>query len=555
MCRGPSFSRCQVSILAVALVLVGLLAACDRSQVPDDHPVESADEQPRDDEDGYEVSYPRTALECTEQNRQEIEEWLTTTAPMFEHPHTQACDGPPYPSGPLRSEEKKAIGEVDDYFFVSERLLEQLGELDERTQPRLFAEIHEHIQFELARLDEAGTTDPEAVIVPAPPDMEMEQLELLFGVMKSFPFESEDFDPIDLPVLALLVADDVDELRPEGVEPIPAEARDRVDAIVDGDVCDVPTEQYRNFEAAIDEAVAPCANPDQFDMAMTRSPELAEFWKECDCEVDIEFLIAANHYKWWHDEGHPVSVLEFELSPEGETVNYRSGDSWQEVVDELQTHHGEVVDLGIEPAEIQVEGDSPGQARADDAEPEEDATRRGLELDVGADPSDESPGSFDRDPPPGSGALSAIAPEVVESSDDADGGLAAPESEEAERERRDLEDLDPNVEVGAIEEIEVEGPLDGEIIRRVALQHRRAIQHCYARHLKGGATPQGDVTFEFRISPTGDVVTASLEETTLDHTDIEKCAAQRIQQWRFPEPEGGGLVRVELPLEFEVDED
>ncbi len=125
------------------------------------------------------------------------------------------------------------------------------------------------------------------------------------------------------------------------------------------------------------------------------------------------------------------------------------------------------------------------------------------------------------------------------------GGPGAGGAPDAELDERDT--LEPQV---IPEDPVTTGALDREIIQRVVRQHRREIQHCYEQQLQRNPDLAGRVTMQWVISPTGEVVTASVEESSLNDSSVEQCMAQRIQRWSFPEPDGGGVVRVNYPFNF-----
>ncbi len=95
-----------------------------------------------------------------------------------------------------------------------------------------------------------------------------------------------------------------------------------------------------------------------------------------------------------------------------------------------------------------------------------------------------------------------------------------------------------------------QGALDREIIQRVVRQHRREIRNCYERQLQRNPDLQGRIVMQWVISGTGAVVSARVEETTMNNSEVEQCMAQRIRRWSFPEPDGGGIVRVNYPFNF-----
>ncbi len=111
----------------------------------------------------------------------------------------------------------------------------------------------------------------------------------------------------------------------------------------------------------------------------------------------------------------------------------------------------------------------------------------------------------------------------------------------------DHETLNPTV---VPQEPVTEGALDREIIQRVVRQNRRDIQNCYEAELNRDPTLQGRITMQWVISPSGDVVSASVQESTMNNSAVEQCMAQRIQRWSFPAPDGGGIVRVNYPFNF-----
>lgn len=126
-----------------------------------------------------------------------------------------------------------------------------------------------------------------------------------------------------------------------------------------------------------------------------------------------------------------------------------------------------------------------------------------------------------------------------------EGGPGGAEAPDADLDDRDT--LEPEV---VPQEPETEGALDREIIQRVVRQNRREIQHCYEQELNRNPDLSGQITMQWVISPGGDVVNASVEDTTMNSHEVEQCMAGRIQRWSFPEPEGGGIVRVNYPFNF-----
>jgi len=100
----------------------------------------------------------------------------------------------------------------------------------------------------------------------------------------------------------------------------------------------------------------------------------------------------------------------------------------------------------------------------------------------------------------------------------------------------------------------VEGALDKEIIRKVVRQHRREIKYCYEKELAKDPTLKGEVTVQFTISASGEVIAAIVQKSTLGNQAVETCMQGKIQRWTFPEPKGNGIVKVNYPFNFSSQE-
>lgn len=112
---------------------------------------------------------------------------------------------------------------------------------------------------------------------------------------------------------------------------------------------------------------------------------------------------------------------------------------------------------------------------------------------------------------------------------------------------REREVRTPTVELGSAE---VRGQLDREIIQRVVREHRREVRACYEAELQRNPALEGRISIEWVISPSGSVEATRVENSTMNNAEVEGCLARRIRSWRFPEPRGGGTVRVTYPFVF-----
>lgn len=96
----------------------------------------------------------------------------------------------------------------------------------------------------------------------------------------------------------------------------------------------------------------------------------------------------------------------------------------------------------------------------------------------------------------------------------------------------------------------IEGQLDREIIERVIRQHRREIRACYTQQLQRNPDLEGKISVSFVVDMSGNVASAKIGSTTMNNSAVEDCITLRVRRWRFPEPKGGGIVRVNYPFTF-----
>ena len=105
--------------------------------------------------------------------------------------------------------------------------------------------------------------------------------------------------------------------------------------------------------------------------------------------------------------------------------------------------------------------------------------------------------------------------------------------------------------VGLIEEeSEVIGGLDREIIAQYIKTQLGQILYCYERQLSADPELYGKVAVKFTISGNGQVVTQSINDTTLKSAPVEGCILSKVAKWKFPEPKGNTTVLVTYPFLF-----
>ncbi len=98
----------------------------------------------------------------------------------------------------------------------------------------------------------------------------------------------------------------------------------------------------------------------------------------------------------------------------------------------------------------------------------------------------------------------------------------------------------------------VKGGLSKDVIMKVIKRHQNEIKFCYEQEAQKNPDLAGKVAVAFTIDPAGAVADATVAETTLNNGNAENCMLSRIRRWKFPEPEGGGVVEVNFPWVFKV---
>jgi TonB family protein len=105
--------------------------------------------------------------------------------------------------------------------------------------------------------------------------------------------------------------------------------------------------------------------------------------------------------------------------------------------------------------------------------------------------------------------------------------------------------------IGLIEdEIEMAGGLDREIIAQYIKSQLGHILYCYERQLSASPQLFGKVAVKFTIGANGQVITQRINESTLNHLEVQNCILDRVSRWKFPSPRGGTQVFVTYPFLF-----
>jgi TonB family protein len=94
----------------------------------------------------------------------------------------------------------------------------------------------------------------------------------------------------------------------------------------------------------------------------------------------------------------------------------------------------------------------------------------------------------------------------------------------------------------------VTGALDKDIIRRIVRAHINEVRFCYDKGLAKDPALKGKVSVQFTIGASGSVASSSLKDSTVTDADVADCIVKAVRRWKFPKPEGGGIVNVTYPF-------
>ncbi|MEM9463426.1 MAG: AgmX/PglI C-terminal domain-containing protein [Myxococcota bacterium] len=99
--------------------------------------------------------------------------------------------------------------------------------------------------------------------------------------------------------------------------------------------------------------------------------------------------------------------------------------------------------------------------------------------------------------------------------------------------------------------MDVEGPLDKAIIRRVVRAHINEVRYCYNEGLARDPDLAGRVVVQFTVGNNGKVIESTVTTTTLPDADVSSCIAEAVARWAFPKPANGEKVVITYPFVLE----
>jgi outer membrane biosynthesis protein TonB len=92
------------------------------------------------------------------------------------------------------------------------------------------------------------------------------------------------------------------------------------------------------------------------------------------------------------------------------------------------------------------------------------------------------------------------------------------------------------------------GGLSNEDIWAVIRRNQGQIRFCYEQGLQSDPKLKGTVRTNFTINSNGQVAAISIAGTTLNSKIVEDCISLRIKSWKFPLPQGGKSISVQVPF-------
>lgn len=96
------------------------------------------------------------------------------------------------------------------------------------------------------------------------------------------------------------------------------------------------------------------------------------------------------------------------------------------------------------------------------------------------------------------------------------------------------------------------GRLSKEVIQRVIRAHLGQVRYCYEKSLLHQPTLAGKVVVRFTVDAEGAVKeVADVSEPPFPAPEVPACITGHLKTWRFPKPEGGGVVVVTYPFILE----
>jgi hypothetical protein len=99
--------------------------------------------------------------------------------------------------------------------------------------------------------------------------------------------------------------------------------------------------------------------------------------------------------------------------------------------------------------------------------------------------------------------------------------------------------------------LQTSGGLTRDVVRAIIGKYRSQIRNCYERALLVNSDVAGRIVYEWKISPTGPVVTVQLLKSDVHFDKLEGCVRDVIRSMQFPSAENKQPTTVIYPFAFQ----
>lgn len=100
----------------------------------------------------------------------------------------------------------------------------------------------------------------------------------------------------------------------------------------------------------------------------------------------------------------------------------------------------------------------------------------------------------------------------------------------------------------AAESPEIEGQMDEETVRKIALKNQVSLKYCFQKAQARNPELSGKIVVRLTIDGDGNVTDVSVEQSTIDDQEMVSCVLRMVKRWKFPAT--GGEVNITFPLVF-----
>jgi len=101
-----------------------------------------------------------------------------------------------------------------------------------------------------------------------------------------------------------------------------------------------------------------------------------------------------------------------------------------------------------------------------------------------------------------------------------------------------------------VADVRVEGALDAKVVESRLEKGLAPVRRCYKKAATAQPILSGSAELRLLVTEKGRVSAATLERSTLDHDDLERCVQRHAMDVRFPRPDPAGHATIRYRVEF-----